>query len=143
MANLPLSSFHFIVDWGGRRIGFAQVTGMSFESDVIEYRDGASPNYSTVKMPGLKKNSAITFERGIVHGDNDFFDWFNTIQLNDVQRRDLTLSLLNEAHEPIVVYKIRNAWPSKLLASGWNAINSTFAIETMVVQHEGLILEHI
>ena len=38
MANYPLPKFHFIVDWGGARMGFTEVTGLDFETEVIEYR---------------------------------------------------------------------------------------------------------
>ena len=46
MAQYPLPKFHFRVEWGGTRIGFTEVTGLEVSTDVIEYRDGASPEYS-------------------------------------------------------------------------------------------------
>lgn len=143
MATFPLSSFHFQIEWGGTSVSFSEVSGMTFETEVIEYRDGASPEYSTRKVPGLVKNREIILKRGVAQGDNEFFEWFNTIQLSTVERRDITLKLLNENHDPIVVYQIKNAWPSKIEASDWNALKSTFAIETLVIQHEGLRIEHL
>ena len=50
-------------------------------------------------------------KRGIVAKDNDFFAWINTIKLSKVERRDIVVQLLNENHEPVVVWKIRNAFP--------------------------------
>lgn len=41
--SYPLPKFHFLVDWGGTKIGFAEVSGLSFETEVIEYREGSSP----------------------------------------------------------------------------------------------------
>ena len=44
MANYPLPKFHFQVEWGGKNIGFTEVTGLTVETEAIEYRHGASPN---------------------------------------------------------------------------------------------------
>ena len=53
MATYPLPKFHFLVQWGGARIGFTEVTGLDIQIEPIEYREGASPDYSKIKMPGL------------------------------------------------------------------------------------------
>ena len=94
-AQYPLPVFHFIVSWGGSRIGFTEVSGLTQENQAIEYRDGAFPEYSSIKMPGLRKFSNITLKRGIVASDNDFFKWLSTIKMNTVERRDVVISLLN------------------------------------------------
>ncbi len=86
----PVPVFHFRVEWGGKNIAFSEVSGLTQELQVIEYRDGSSPDYSTIKMPGLQKYNNITMKRGIMKGDNDFFKWLNTVQLNSI---DLALRL--------------------------------------------------
>ncbi|MEJ7679300.1 MAG: phage tail protein [Segetibacter sp.] len=62
MANYPLPKFHFAADWGGSRIGFTEVTGLTVETEMIEYREGDSPEYSKIKMPGMQKYGNITLE---------------------------------------------------------------------------------
>ncbi|MPT34161.1 MAG: phage tail protein, partial [Flavobacterium sp.] len=57
MNEYPLAKFSFEVDWGGTKLGFTEVTGMQIETDVTEYRHGASPDFSKIKMPGLRKFS--------------------------------------------------------------------------------------
>src|SRR5690606_4721339 len=116
MADYPLPKFHFMVEWGGTRIGFTEVTGLSIENEVIEYREGSSPEYNKVKMPGLHKYGNITLKRGVFASDNSFFEWLNTVKLHTIERRDLIISLLNENHEPVVTYKVKNAWPIKIQA---------------------------
>ena len=54
-AQYPLPVFHFTVEWGGSRVGFSEVTGLTQENQAIEYRDGSFPEYSSIKMPGLRK----------------------------------------------------------------------------------------
>ena len=102
----PLPVFHFIVQWGGTRVGFSEVTGLTQENQAIEYRDGSFLEFSPMKMPGLRKFSNITLKRGIVTGDNEFFDWLSTVKLNTVTQRDLIISLLNEEHVPVMVWKV-------------------------------------
>jgi len=61
MANTyPLPKFHFVVRWGGTRIGFSEVTGLDMQVEAIEYREGSNPQYSKIKMPGMHKFSNIT-----------------------------------------------------------------------------------
>ena len=94
-----------------------------------------------MKMPGIPKYSNITLKRGIVAGDNEFFDWVNTVRLNKVERRDLVISLLNENHEPAMVWKAKNAFPVKLEGPRLKATGNDVAIETLEVAHEGLSIE--
>ncbi len=138
----PLPVFHFSVDWGGARGGFTEVSGLGMEIQPIEYREGNSPVYSTIKMPGIPKFSNIVLKRGIVHGDNEFFEWLNTARLNKVDRRDVTISLLDEEHGATVVWKVSNAWVTKIEGPGLNATNNEVAIETMELAHEGLSIEN-
>ena len=142
MANYPIPKFHFQVEWGGAKIGFTEVTGLEVSTDVIEYRDGASPEYHKIKMPGMQKFSNITMKRGTFKGDNDYYNWWNTVALNTIERRDLTISLLNEAHEPVVVWKIKNAWPVKVQSTDLKADGNEVAIETIEIAHEGLVIQN-
>ena len=74
MAQYPIPKFHFQVEWGGAKIGFTEVTGLEVSTEVIEYRDGASPEYHKMKMPGMQKFGNITLKRGTFKSDNEFFD---------------------------------------------------------------------
>jgi phage tail-like protein len=142
MADYPLPKFHFQVEWGGTKIGFSEVTGLDVEIEVIEYRDGASREYNKVKMPGMHKFSNITMKRGVFKSDNDYFAWWNTVQLNTIERRDITISLLNENHEPVMVWKAKNAWPSKVTSTDLKADGNETAIEAIEIVHEGLTIQN-
>jgi phage tail-like protein len=142
MAQYPLPKFHFRVEWGGTRIGFTEVTGLEVSTDVIEYRDGASPEYSKIKMPGMQKFGNITMKRGIFKSDNEYYNWWNTHALNTIERRDITISLLNESHEPVVVWKIKNAWPVKVQSTDLKGDGNEVAVETIEIAHEGLTMQN-
>lgn len=140
MAKYPIPVFHFTVDWGGTNVGFSEVSGLTQEIQVIEYRDGRSPDYNTVKMPGLRKVTNIVMKRGISKGDNDFFSWLNTVKLNVIDRRTLTINLLNENHEPVVTWTVLNAWPVKVEGPALKATGNEVAIESIELAHEGITL---
>jgi phage tail-like protein len=142
MAEYPVPKFHFQVEWGGSKIGFTEISGLDITTEVIEYRDGASPEYSKVKMPGQRKFSNITLKRGTFKGDNEFYSWFNTVNLNQIERRNLTVSLLNENHEPVVVWKVKNAWPTKVTPTDLKADGNEVAIESLELAHEGLTIQN-
>lgn len=141
--NHPHSKNHFRVEWGGRNVGFMEVSGLSIELDVVDYREGSSPESSVRKMPGIKKFSDVVLKRGIISNDDDFYRWISTANFNQVERRDVVISLLNAQHEPAVTWKLRNAFPSKLEYSTLNAQSSNVIIESLTLVHEGLIVEYL
>ena len=61
----PYAAFNFVVDIQGMRAGFAEISGLTIETDVIEYRDG-NEGITARKLPGLKKFTNINLKRGYV-----------------------------------------------------------------------------
>jgi phage tail-like protein len=144
-ANYPLPKFHFQVDWNGSQIGFSEVTGLDITRDLIEYRDGANPEFSKKKMPGLHKFNNINLKRGVFKGENEFYNWFyNNINKNsdDMQRIDFTIQLLDEEHNPVVTWKVHNAWAMKFTSPDLKADGNEVAIESLEIAHEGLKVEN-
>jgi len=50
--------------------------------------------------------------------------------------------LLNEEHEPVVVWKVKNAWPTKIQSTDLKADGNEVAIESMELVHEGLTVQN-
>lgn len=149
MADYPLPKFHFQVEWAGTKIGFTEVSGLDVETEVIEYRHGASPEYFKTKQPGMQKYSNITMKRGTFRSDNEYFDWWKETvffqegeSTGSIYRRDITISLLNESHEPIIVWKVKNAWPVKVQSTDLKADGNEIAIESIELAHEGLTIQN-
>ena len=137
-SNYPLPVFHFNVDWGEGNLGFAEVSGLTMETQAIEYRDGKRNEMGPIKMPGIPKHSNLTLKRGIIPNDNEFFKWLNSTSLNKVQRRTVTISLLDETHAPVMTWVAINAWPVKVEGPGLKATGNEVAIESIEIAHEGL-----
>lgn len=142
MENYPLPKFHFQVEWGGARIGFTEVTGLDVETEIIEYRTGERREYSKMKIPGMQKYSNVTMKRGVVQSDNDYFNWWNTVALNKVERRDITISLLNEEHAPVMVWKLKNAWASKIQSTDLKADGNETAIESVEIVYDSMSIQN-
>ncbi|MFK7785436.1 MAG: phage tail protein [Crocinitomicaceae bacterium] len=138
----PMVTFRYEVDWGGTKIGFTEVSGLDVETEVIEYRHGASPEHSKIKMPGMQKYSNVTLKRGTFASDNEYYDWWNTVKLNSIERRDITIKLLDPEGSAQVVWKVRNAWPTKVQSPGLKSDASEAAIESMELVHEGLTIQN-
>lgn len=141
MSTTSRSAIHFTVEWGGTRIGCTQVSGLEIAYDVVSLREGSSPEYGDRKLPGRPRYANIVLTRDLRPGDNEFFEWLNTISLDTVERRDLMISLLNEEHEPTVVWKVRRAWPVRLTGPTLDATGRKPAMETLELAHEGLTVE--
>ena len=142
MENSPLPNFHFQVDWAATRIGFQEVTGLDLETEVIEYREGSSKESSPVKIAGRKKYGDVTLKRGMISGDNEIFEWFASNHLGTTEPRDVTISLLNEDHEPVVVWKVARAWIKKMTGPTLDAQGNAIAIEEMTLTCEGISVEN-
>ena len=135
----PLPKFHFKVEVeGGIAASFQEVSGLDTEVDVIEYRHGDSPEFSPIKMPGMRKVSDVTLKKGIFTGDTDFYDWFAQNNMNTIERRTVQVMLLNESGDTEIVWTLTNAFPKQVQGSELNSSSSEVAVETIILAHEGL-----
>jgi len=136
----PLTSFNFIVDIQGIRAGFAEIGGLTVETDVVEYREGDDPT-TNFKLPGKTKYMPLSFKRGYTPDGKDLWDWRKSVVEGRTERRSGTITLLNEARQPALVWRFYEAWPSKWAGPAFNAKNNDVAIEELELAHEGLELE--
>jgi len=138
MAENSINRYHFIVDWGGTRVGFSEVSGLDIEIEAVSVRDGSSPVDSGRKIPGLRKFSNIILKRGIIKGDNEFFNWINTKSAGNIERRNIVINLLDDSHSPIFTWQVKNAFPVKYIGPVLISDDSEIALETLELTHEGL-----
>jgi phage tail-like protein len=138
----PIPKFRFKVQWDDVEVAFQEVSGLDIEAQPIEYRHGNSPGYSVLKMPGLKKYSDVTMKKGVFKGDNKFWDWFNQINMNTIARKSVTITLLTEGDTVAMVWKLTNAFPTKITSTDLKSQGNEAAIETIVIAHEGLTIEN-
>jgi phage tail-like protein len=138
----PVPKFHFKATFGDKgEIAFQEISGLDTEYDIIEYRAGNSVDFSTVKMPGLRKGSDVTLKKGMFKDDTALYDYFNETKMNTILRQTVTIQLLDEEHNPLFTWTLKNAFPMKVSGTDLNAQNSEVAVEEIVLAHEGLSFE--
>ena len=136
--NDPFAAFNFLVDIGGATAGFSEVSGLTTETDVIEYRTGAM-DITVTKLPGLKKFTNITLKRGFTN-TKELWEWRKTVIDGKTERRDGTITLLNEARQTALQWNFYYGWPSKWEGPTMNAKTNEVAIETLNITCEKIEL---
>ena len=138
--NDPYKAFNFLVEIDGIQVaGFSECTGLSTETDIIEYREG-NERVGIRKIPGLTKFTNITLKRGFTRS-RDLWNWRKVVMDGGVDRRSGTIVMLGDDHAPVARFQFREGWPSKWEGPKLNAKSSEIAIETLEITHEGLEVE--
>ena len=138
----PMAKFYFSVKWDATEIAFQEVSGLEAETQIIEYRHGNSTVFSTNKMPGIAKSGNITMKKGVFKSDNSYWNWYDQIKLNTIKRIPLTISLLDEAGAPTMVWKVKNAFPTKITSTDLKSDGNEVAVESIEIAHEGITIEN-
>jgi phage tail-like protein len=138
----PLPKFFFSVRFGddGTEAKFQEMSGLDSEGKPIEFRQGNSPGFSPIKMPGLRKVGNVTLRKGIFVGDAKFWAWYNEIKMNTIKRQTVMVNFLNESGAPQMVWNFNNAWVTKITAPDLKADGNDVAIESLELAHEGIDL---
>ena len=139
-ATWPLVKFSFQVKWDDAEFIFQEVTGLSSETQVIEYRAGNSAAFSTVKMPGIKKFGNVTLKKGLFKDDKKMWTMYNAMKMNTIERKTVVISLLDEANAPAMTWNLTNAFPVKMTVSDMKSDANEAAVETMELAHEGFTI---
>ena len=145
----PYQNFNFLVALGAAQGsgdegtvvgGFSEVRGLGLRVAVSEYRNGNERTNTVRKLPGLTSFDDVVLRRGLI-GSLDLFQWIKGISQGEADRRTVTITLLDEARNPVMFWKLHNAWPVKYSGPDFNAQGNDVAIEELVLTHEGLDIE--
>ena len=143
----PYGAFNYQVSLGGTQGdggdgtiigGFSDVSGLGMEVSYSDYRNGNEKFNTTRKVPNTHKLDDVTLKRGLV-GSDDLFAWLKGVRDGTADPRQLTITLLDEARQPVATWTLRNAQPKKwvgptLAAKGGGEV----AMEEMHLVHEGI-----
>ncbi len=133
----PIGKFRYKVEIDGIEAGgFSEVSGFDASIDVMEYREGDMVRTPS-KLPGLIKYSNVTLKQGVTDS-MVLYDWITTGVNGAVERKTLTITLLDEEEAAAASWQIINAWPVRYMSPDFNATASEIAIESLELAHEGL-----
>ena len=144
----PYPSYNYIVNLNGPRDpekllgGFSDVSGLSSDIHISEYRDGNEKEPHVRKIPGAHKVADVTLKRGIVNSQ-DLWDWMvQTRRFGVEAKRDMVITLRDEANRPVQNFKLRGVVPLKYTGptlSGKGA--GDVAMEEIVLSAEAFEIE--
>jgi phage tail-like protein len=140
----PLPAYNYTVNLNGPRSpnkllgGFSDVSGLETDIHISEYRDGNEAEPHVRKIPGSYKVGDVTLKRGVVDS-SDLWDWITATRTTGVAaQRDVVITLLDEAGNPVQQWKLRSVVPMKytgptLAGKGGGEV----AMEELVLAAEG------
>ena len=94
-------------------------------------------------MPSQAQPSTLTLKKGVVHGVSvkALYEWIGSKQLHLIDKKDIFIRLCDESGEPLVSWKVINAFPTKLEAPGFDATSNDAAVESMELTADSVVVE--
>lgn len=127
----PYKNFNFHVEIDGITVaGFSEVTGLSSEVSVIEYREGS--DFATRKLPGLPKFGNITLKRGMTKSA-ELQNWHKAILNGAADRRNGVIILLDDERTEVVRWNFLEGFPAKWEGPELKAGGNEVAIESIEI----------
>jgi phage tail-like protein len=71
----------------------------------------------------------------------ELYGWIQTVQTNQVVKKDVFVRLCDEKGVPVISWKISNAFPTKLTAPTFDAKSNDAAIESLDLQADLITME--
>jgi len=113
--------------------GITKVEGLKDEHEVVEYGNGEDIN--TLYRPGRRKHGRLTLTRDF-SATKEFFLWRKSVVDGKVERKSMSVILLNDAGEESMRYNFTEAWPVSYTGPSLDSRNSSHAQESIEVAYE-------
>jgi phage tail-like protein len=121
------------------KAGFQEVTGLESSIEIHDYKEGGRNSF-THKFATTTNFGNITFKRGVALTP-DLFAWYDKVRRGSFgARRSILIAHLDYAGAPAMVWYVLRALPAKYTGASWNSNQSSVAIESLEIAHEGLEL---
>lgn len=145
--DYPLLIYNYRVDIDNTSVSFSEVSGLELAFETITHKeshvDSGKSGPNIMYMPGMIQPVNISLKKGLVKGVSMkvFYDWINSIELNRVDKKDITVHLLDETGATVISWKCMDAFPTKLSAPSFDAKSNDVAIESMELMASRVIME--
>lgn len=135
----PPVGFHFAVAFQlvpqiDQDIAFQEVSGLSVDMEMESYVEGGE-NRFTHQLPTRTKYAELVLKRGLAKGSYVTKWAIDGIENFTFQPVNLTVTLLNENHQPLSAWYIVNAIPKRMEISSFNAEQNSVVIETLQLSY--------
>ncbi|HLP10613.1 MAG TPA: phage tail protein [Flavobacteriales bacterium] len=136
----PPVGFHFRVDFdgipSGSDIGFQTVTGIDATVPNSETHEEGGENRFVHRLPNRATYGDLVLKRGMLI-NSQLIEWFrDAIERFKFSPRNITVTLLNEKHEPLQAWRFINAWPTKWAIDGFDAQNNGIMVDNITFSYQ-------
>jgi len=137
----PYRGFNFRVEIDNSTVaGFRECSGLTLNTDPVDYREGTDVPLSVRKLTGLRKFTNITLKRG--YTDNtELWKWYKNVLNGVTDRRNGSIVLQDEEHKDVLRWNFENGWIAKWEGPTMNATSNDVAIESIEIVHERVVLD--
>jgi phage tail-like protein len=136
----PYKNYNFLVEIDNvKSAGFSICVLPESSVDVIEYREGSDDVTAVRKLPGRVKYSNLVLKRGLTNSQ-DLWAWYKNVVTGVPDRRQVTVTLLDEARASVMSWSFYNAWPTKYEVSPLQGKGNDVVIESLEIAHERMDL---
>ncbi|MEM6801261.1 MAG: phage tail protein [Bacteroidota bacterium] len=140
----PIPVYNYVVEVNGVAGSFTKVSGLKTQNTVITHKtsslNGRGP--VTMHMPAQPAVLDITLSRGLVQDTaSEFFDWIFSTKLNEIDKKDIIIKLMDEAGKTRIMWTVINAFPIQVDAPDFMADSNDVAIETIVLRADSMQME--
>jgi phage tail-like protein len=139
----PLRSFNFRVEIDNMTLAaFSEVSGLTVDGDVVEYREGTDSANHVRKYRGLSKTSNITCKAGVTTNITALWDWYSAVATGGANsRRNGTIVLQDDTHADAVYFHFTNGFLNKIIGPDFKAAGNEVAIESAELVVESLTIK--
>jgi phage tail-like protein len=133
----PYQVFNFMVEIEGILAGgFSECSGLSVETEYLDYREGGLNEY-VHRLPGPTKYPPLLLKHGLTQIDG-LWTWHQEVVQGNVQRRNGTIYLLDQQRIPVMWWDFKEAYPVKYTGPDFRADSGAVAFESVELAHRGL-----
>ncbi len=146
--NTPYGAFNFAVNLNTPGVdpdselgGFSDVSGLTNEMTVAEYRVGNSKEFHVRKVPLLHKVGDVTLKRGVIDS-NEFFLWIKQARESGFDaKRNVIITLRDETGAQVRKWTLTAVIPLKYTGPTLAGKGGDVAMEEIVLSSEGIDVE--
>ena len=148
-AEYPLPVYNYRVEIAGQSVAFSEVSGLSIGYETTTYKESptesGAPGPRIMYMPAQRSETTVTLKKGLVKSVSIkvLYDWLKTVQINQIEKKDIYVRLCDEKGDAVISWKIANAFPTKLDAPSFDANSNDAAIETMELKADAITIEEV
>jgi phage tail-like protein len=135
----PYVGHNFFVEVDGLLVGgFSAVQGLSSEIQVTEHDEGGVNGYRH-QLPGQTHYPRLVLTQGMTELDT-MYGWYSHACQGSLQRRDITVMLLDRRRVPVMWWNVKAALPVKWSGPDFDASRSSqVAVESIELVHRGIV----